>query len=687
MRLGECAESCLPDPFRVIAAQDTDSGAPGFEPFAPPEVDDAAPSPRAAIRPPDVGPDVAPGLLWGLAFVTGNVAPAEPLTGSDVPLWRTDADPAAPPPRAQGNDAAPAPDEAPGAPETTLPLDSAVAPTAGDVLPLHADRATRAGPPASRMADDRAAAPGSPPAGNGAESRRCLDMRPAMAVADPRPADRLGALHAAPTTGESPPALQAPAGGPHRERAALSGIAGERAVDVEAPAPGSARPVRGAENVTGALHRSINGNAPCADIERPGVEGAAADGAVGRQALGGSTRTPAAEVAAGHAAALSAGARVSIAIDSTPMPPGQARPCDAPERTKGLSLALATPDTPGFCFTAGAVRTVEGLIGGDRRSEAFPAGTALGPAARPADAAAEGTAAGQVVELPEGRMEVRTAEPAGVRPDATPPTGREGLHAAPKASAQPRIPAVVTLPATEATRLAAAFDPASPVARSETAFALEAPRMEAHADPALPAAREGSAGDEPAAPIPPAGGDGGTTSVSAPAADSMALQVAEAAPRGPLDPTGADASSAVPSARQETAVGAVQQVAAAMSLAPDGSVELLLDPAELGPVRLGLSGGEGGLSVHITAERPETLDLFRRHADLLARDLRAAGYGGVTFQFGGDTPSQDTRAGAHGYEPAAGARREDAAAGSGTHRHHAPTSLRRAHAGGLDLRL
>jgi hypothetical protein len=113
----------------------------------------------------------------------------------------------------------------------------------------------------------------------------------------------------------------------------------------------------------------------------------------------------------------------------------------------------------------------------------------------------------------------------------------------------------------------------------------------------------------------------------------------------------------------------------------------MLDPAELGPVRVGLSGGEGSLSVHITAERPETLDLFRRHADLLARDLRAAGYGGVTFQFGGDTPSQDTLGGARTYEPAAGVRREDAAAGSGADRHQAPTAIRLAHAGGLDLRL
>jgi hypothetical protein len=362
-------------------------------------------------------------------------------------------------------------------------------------------------------------------------------------------------------------------------------------------------------------------------------------------------------------------------------------PCDAPEQTKGIPLALATPDTPELCFNAGAVPNSEGMIGTDWRSGIVGAGNALGRPARPAGAAPDGTAAGQVVELPDGQIRGRTAETAEVRRDATPPTGRESLHARVQSLAQPGLPVLATLPTMEAARLAPAFDPASPVAQSENAFASEAPLTEAHADPALPAAPDGSAGDEAAAAIPPAGGDGGPTSVSGPAADSMALPVAEAAPRGPLDSTGADASNAVPSARQETAAGAVQQVAAAMSLAPDGSVELMLDPAELGPVRVGLSGGEGSLSVHITAERPETLDLFRRHADLLARDLRAAGYGGVTFQFGGDTPSQDTLGGARTYEPAAGVRREDAAAGSGADRHQAPTAIRLAHAGGLDLRL
>jgi len=42
-----------------------------------------------------------------------------------------------------------------------------------------------------------------------------------------------------------------------------------------------------------------------------------------------------------------------------------------------------------------------------------------------------------------------------------------------------------------------------------------------------------------------------------------------------------------------------------------------------------------GISVLITAERPETLDLMRRHIDQLAEEFRNLGYEDIGFEFTG----------------------------------------------------
>ena len=45
--------------------------------------------------------------------------------------------------------------------------------------------------------------------------------------------------------------------------------------------------------------------------------------------------------------------------------------------------------------------------------------------------------------------------------------------------------------------------------------------------------------------------------------------------------------------------------------------------------------------VHVQTERPETLDLLRRHIDMLARDLAEAGYEGASFDFGDEQKQQE----------------------------------------------
>lgn len=79
------------------------------------------------------------------------------------------------------------------------------------------------------------------------------------------------------------------------------------------------------------------------------------------------------------------------------------------------------------------------------------------------------------------------------------------------------------------------------------------------------------------------------------------------------------------------------QMTTALAKSTDGSTDLALAPEELGKVRLKLkpdAGNPDRMVVMITFERPETLELFRRHAGELADALRSAGYAGADIGFG-----------------------------------------------------
>ncbi|NDR57889.1 flagellar hook-length control protein FliK [Aliiruegeria sabulilitoris] len=74
------------------------------------------------------------------------------------------------------------------------------------------------------------------------------------------------------------------------------------------------------------------------------------------------------------------------------------------------------------------------------------------------------------------------------------------------------------------------------------------------------------------------------------------------------------------------------------------SFDVRLSPEELGNLRISFINAESGLSVNIHADRPETLELFRRNIEVLSADLRALGYEDVSMSFaegrseGGDHP-------------------------------------------------
>lgn len=96
----------------------------------------------------------------------------------------------------------------------------------------------------------------------------------------------------------------------------------------------------------------------------------------------------------------------------------------------------------------------------------------------------------------------------------------------------------------------------------------------------------------------------------------------------------------LPAATPAMAQNAAAQMAAAMqaqsnSALRDQPTEIALDPPELGRVRMVFSLVEGALTLSITADRPETLDLMRRHMDLLSQEFSRAGLGGTAFSFSG----------------------------------------------------
>ncbi|MEM9343180.1 MAG: flagellar hook-length control protein FliK [Pseudomonadota bacterium] len=74
------------------------------------------------------------------------------------------------------------------------------------------------------------------------------------------------------------------------------------------------------------------------------------------------------------------------------------------------------------------------------------------------------------------------------------------------------------------------------------------------------------------------------------------------------------------------------QIVEALRLAP-GTVDLVLVPEELGRLTLNMVMDDGTMSVTVTAERAETLDLVRRNAGLLEAEARAAGFDSVSFTF------------------------------------------------------
>ncbi|WP_171101416.1 flagellar hook-length control protein FliK [Ruegeria sp. HKCCD7255] len=110
------------------------------------------------------------------------------------------------------------------------------------------------------------------------------------------------------------------------------------------------------------------------------------------------------------------------------------------------------------------------------------------------------------------------------------------------------------------------------------------------------------------------------------------------------------ASQMMNTARADTARAIAGQMAAAISAKPgSGAIEIALNPEELGRVSIILNGREDGFQLTIAAERPEALDLMRRHLAVLSSEFQKLGYSDLSFDLGmsnntgkgGDSTAQD----------------------------------------------
>ena len=484
--------------------------------------------------------------------------------------------------------------------------------------------------PAARGGDRplrRDAAPGA-----GADRTPDADARTGAGEADaPARGAAPDGTGAAPRTGDGPAA--GPAG------------AGHDGAGHDPAGPGASEDAGAAEGTLGA--------GLLADGATTGPSAAGGDAL--RSAVGGPGQGPgqagaAAEPAAGPVdAVLSDGATPDIGKDATTardvtaardataatpsaVPPG--RSAEAPGTAAGIRDGGA-PAVPAADATSKVGTGEDGTDPAPGRKDAAPAhgvakdaGTPAAPAAAEAVLATSGAKdrpASQADRAADGDR--RPAPVSGNRA----PDGEDGRAVRPDRAMPETSPAAGPSPAV-------------------AAAAVQGPSAPDRAGPAMPEAMAltgTGAGDDPAV----RGGDPadpGLSAVEAPRADRaqgpVAAAFAEQARRAGPPPH--------------------QQIAEAIRRTTDRAVELRLWPEELGHVRMSLSGAEGMLSVQITVERQETLELIRRHIDVLARELRQDGFADLDLSLGREG----------GRQPGGGPGDDRAAPGSGERAAGAPAA-------------
>lgn len=403
---------------------------------------------------------------------------------------------------------------------------------------------------------------------------------------------------------------------------------------------------------------------------------------------------PATDAPAPRASAAETGADLSVAADTAPeltvapaieppRAPIDRRPAGSTRAQTDLDAASAEPETPRAAIAdaptsdaapsdtpAPDATTAVDPRAPARQTTQGQAEPAIGPAAPPAEAAAPPAAsvAPAAKPAPEAATDGPIAPAAAPRPapnetraardvarvEAAPTAQGAAPAASADAANAPGQPGSTTANAQAQTVAAPTGEPLSdaPAVEPSLRDAAEAERGRT-ASAGVEAARVETAkraGDVAAAAAPPiASADGPARADATAAASALAIGEAEPAPqRAERLSAAGPAIPAAPANAAQAPVVAAQLALAVLKRGEPGAVELRLDPPELGKVRLELrfdSADQVSITVH--AERPETLDLLRRGADALDRDLRDAGLSLADLDFassggfGADDASSD----------------------------------------------
>jgi len=122
---------------------------------------------------------------------------------------------------------------------------------------------------------------------------------------------------------------------------------------------------------------------------------------------------------------------------------------------------------------------------------------------------------------------------------------------------------------------------------------------------------------------------------------------------GGAEPTSTTTASTRAQPEPVNARSIVTQVIQSITRIPgENSIEIRLQPEELGRVRLMLLPVEGGVSVQIAAERADTLELLKRNVEMLEADLRKQGFSNASFSFESGNSDEDSRPEAWTKDPA-----------------------------------
>lgn len=109
---------------------------------------------------------------------------------------------------------------------------------------------------------------------------------------------------------------------------------------------------------------------------------------------------------------------------------------------------------------------------------------------------------------------------------------------------------------------------------------------------------------------------------------------------GEQGPRGVSTQSPTPNA-QPANPSPTAQILQSIPTTSGQTVEIAMNPEELGHLRITLDTSDGGAKLSIVVERGETLDLLRRHSGELSSELRQMGYQTVDFDFSRDKQQQD----------------------------------------------